>query len=210
MKLGFDIDGIVADMPREMVKHINEKYNLNHTIEIFTGHSVHHNVYVDDPELNAEIAESIRENVIYNDDTISRIRVYRDAKEAIQKLHKAGHSIHFITYRPRSQERATVDWIRKKKIPFDTVHVVGKTGLHDKKSYSGRGKGPVARALNLDFFIDDHHDNLEEMYRYKNRWRKGVALFTRPWNAQAAIDMSKFLRFDKWNQVIRHLGIHKR
>jgi len=206
MKLGFDIDGIVANMGLAMVEHINNVFNLNHTMDVFVNHQIFNNTYVDDLEENEKIAVSIYEDIIRNEDTLSVLKQHEDAVEAVRKLYKHGHSIHFITARAKDQHSATVSWLRKNLIPFNTVHSVGKNG----RGGNIVGKGQQARALNLDFFIDDDPVNLPDFYRYKKRWRKGVALFTRPWNANESIDESRFLRFDKWIEVIRHLGINKR
>ena len=206
MKLGFDIDGIVADMGLTMVEHINSTFGLNYTVDVFVNHQIFDNTYVDDPEENKKIAASIYDNVIYNDDTLLELKPYEDAVEAIRKLSRHGHSIHFITARSKGQHDVTVSWIRKNVIPFTTIHSVGKDG-HRGNVVS---KGQQARTLNLDFFIDDDPANLPDFYRYKNRWRKGIALFTRPWNVNESVDESKFIRFDKWTEVIRHLGINKR
>lgn len=208
MKLGFDIDGIVANMSKSMVDHINEKYGLNHTDEIFSSHSCNENTYVDDPELNAEVAYSMREHIIYNDAAVLAIEPYVAGAEAIRKLAKSGHDIHFITVRPKTQEIATAKWLRNNHIPFTSLHVVGKRDLADPNPPIGKGR--LGRSLNLDFYIDDYPRHLYDMYRYKNRWRKGVALFTRPWNVEHKLDPSKFLRFDDWDKIIRHLGIQKR
>jgi uncharacterized HAD superfamily protein len=206
MKLGFDIDGIVANMAATMVGHINEAFNLNHTEDVFVNHQIFNNEYVDDPEENDKISTSIYDNVIHNVDTLRILKPHEDAVEAIRRLAKYGHSIHFITARSKSQHSITVEWIRKNLIPFNTIHSVGKDGNRGNVV----SKGQQARALNLDFFIDDDPANLPDFYRYKKRWRKGVALFTRPWNVNESVDGSRFLRFDNWIEVIRHLGINKR
>jgi uncharacterized HAD superfamily protein len=206
MKLGFDIDGITANMAKMLVERMNEKFNLNHTERIFVNHAVHENEYVDDPELNEEICNDMRVGVIENPEAVIDIEVHKNAVEAIRKLAKSGHSIHHITSRPSNQKEATVEWLRKNFIPFDSVHVIGSNGIGGHKV----DKGSVGRMLNLDFFLDDCVWHLENMYRYKSRWRKGLGLFTRPWNVNEAIDMAKFTRFNRWTQIIRHVGIHKR
>jgi len=206
MKLGFDIDGIVADMGATMVEHINSTFGLNHTVDVFVNHQIFDNTYVEDQEENDKIAASVYDNVIHNEDTLLTLKPHDDAVEAIRKLYKYGHSIHFITARSKGQHGTTISWIRSNLIPFNTIHSVGKDGLKGGEV----SKGQQARALNLDFFIDDDPANLPDFYRYKKRWRKGVALFTRPWNVNESIDESRFIRFDKWTEVIRHLGINKR
>jgi len=206
MKLGFDIDGITANMAKAMVELINAKYNLNYDVNVFKDHNIHKNKYVEDPELNDEIAMCMRNEVIENPEAVVNLEVYEDGVEAIRRLSKSGHTIHHITSRPAVQHDATVEWLRNNFIPFDSVHVVGKSGI---KGVSAVGKGRLGRSLNLDFYIDDQGRHLDDMYRYKNRWRKGLALYTRPWNLDEAID-SKMNRFDNWVDVIRHLGIQKR
>jgi uncharacterized HAD superfamily protein len=205
MKLGFDIDGIVANTPLAMVSYINEKFDLNFTETVFNHHDVFSNTYDDDPEQSKRIARAILEEVILNKDKMGALEPYEDAAEAIRILSRQ-HTIHYITSRPQSQHRITVDWMRSHRLPFTTVNSLGT----DLPGGGNQGKGKVARSLNLDFFIDDDPSNLPDLYRYKKRWRKGVALFTRPWNINHTVDESKFLRFDEWHAVIRHLGINKR
>ena len=206
MKLGFDIDGITANMAKAMVELINARYDLNYDVDVFEDHNIHKNMYVDDPELNEEIAMCMRREIIENPDAVVALEIYKDGVKAVRKLSKSGHTIHHITSRPANQYDATVEWLRKNHIPFDTVHVVGKNGI---AGASAIGKGRLGRSLNLDFYIDDQVRHLDDMYRYKNRWRKGLALYTRPWNINEAID-SGMSRFDNWVEIIRHLGIQKR
>jgi uncharacterized HAD superfamily protein len=206
MKLGFDIDGVVADMPRMMVDYLNETFDLNHDLSILVSHDVSSNRYVEDDDFNDEIATRLLEDIVRNGEILIDIDPYDDAVEAIRKLSKAGHSIHFITARPSDQRNISIDWLRKNHIPFDTCHSIGK-------NTPGGGfvnKGRLARTLNLDFFLDDSLWHLENMYKYKNRWRKGVALLSRPWNVHELLDPSRFIRFNDWDEIIRHLGIHKR
>lgn len=204
MKLGFDIDGIVADMAQSLIDHANEKYNLNHTTEIFVYHNIFKDEYTDDDALNEEIAQSIVDNVIHDEDAIYEVKPYKEAVEAVLKL-KRQHSIHFITSRRKDEKRITIEWLRKCNIPFDSVHCTGSaTALGESN------KGMLGRSLNLDFYIDDQSEHLEAMYKFKERWHKKLALYTRPWNREEFVDNSKFVRVNNWKEITRHLGIHKR
>ena len=198
MKLGFDMDGIVANMSEIMVASMNEQFGLNHSPEIFVYHDLFKNSYVGDEEIDKEIAEFLHTGVIRNKEAVLSIPPYEEAAAAIRKLSRQ-HTIHFITARGPSQLKICIKWLRKNNIPFNSVHTVGK-----------EPKGMTGRSLNLDFYIDDEVRHLETMYKYKNRWRKGLALFTRPWNKDAAFDGSKFLRVDDWNFITRHLGVQNR
>lgn len=204
MKLGFDIDGIVADMAQSLIDHANEKYNLNHTTEIFVYHNIFKDEYTDDDALNEEIAQSIVDNVIHDEDAIYEVKPYKEAVEAVLKL-KRQHSIHFITSRRKDEKRITIEWLRKCNIPFDSVHCTGSaTALGESN------KGMLGRSLNLDFYIDDQSKHLEAMYKFKERWHKKLALYTRSWNIEEFVDNSKFVRVNNWKEITRHLGIHKR
>jgi len=198
MKLGFDIDGILADMGTALVDNMNSEFGLSHGVEIFVHHDLFKNKYVEDEELNKEIAEFMHANVIRNHRVVSKLEAYEDAVLAIRKISRQ-HSVHFITGRPVDQQNTCIDWLRKNNIPFTSSHAVGQAA-----------KGMTGRALNLDFYIDDEVKHLESMYKFKNRWRKGLALYRQPWNMNDAIDLSKYLSFDNWKDVIRHLGIHNR
>lgn len=206
MKLGFDIDGITADMGKMLAERLNKVHGIECDESIFVNHSIEDNKYVEDPEENHKIALDLIDNIVNDPTALKAIEPYEEAIIALRKLSKSGHTIHHITSRASEQKDITVDWLRQYSIPFDSIHVIGNLGVGGNKV----SKGKVARSLNLDFFIDDCIWHLDDMYRYKNRWRKGLGLFTQPWNKNLIIDTAKYIRFDDWKSIIRHLGIHKR
>jgi len=202
MKLGFDIDGIIANMAQAMVDFINKKYGLNHTVNIFNFHELWKNKYVADEKLNRQVTQDMYDEIINNSEALLRISPYFDAVRGLQVLKKNGHSLHYITARRDVAKKSTVEWFRKNKIPFNSIHVTG--------SLPRPRKGMLGRTLNLDFYIDDQPEYLDEMYMYKNRWRKGLFLFTRPWNENEAIDLNNFKKVSNWKELNRHLGIYNR
>lgn len=196
MKLGFDLDDVVVNTTGTIRTYLNKKYKLDYTG--FINYNFLENTFHPDEETNKEIIIDIIDKA--SDDVfITKAKPFKEAIECIKKLKKAGHSIHYITARNIGAEYQTALWLRKHHIPFDSIHNVGQ----------GNEKGMFGRSLNLDFYMDDLEINLESMFKYKKRWRKGLALFTQPWNSDS-IDASKFIRLDNWIQVSRHLGIHKR
>ncbi len=197
MKLGFDLDEVIVALGDLLVNYINEEFNIQWTIEDFVEHDLFKNVYVQDEDYNTEIAKKSL-SVVKDIDFQIKAKPYEEASMFIRSLIRQGHSIHFITSRELGCEAKTIKWLRKYKIPFDTVHHVG----------FGE-KGPLGRSLNLDCYVDDHETHLESMYKYKNRWRKGLVLMTRPWNRDS-YDASRFIRVDNFKELRRHFGIHKR
>jgi len=198
MKLGFDLDEVVVALCDALTKYMNDKFDLGWTVEDFKIFNLLHNKYSDDEEYNDKIAKDVIE--VANDIEFQMtVKSYEGAPEFIRKLKKEGNSIHFITSRKYGEEDFTAKWLRKYKIPFDTLHHAGL----------GAEKGRFGRILNLDFYIDDCEEHLKSMYRYKKRWKKGLALMDRPWNRDS-IDGSRFIRIKNWKELTRHLGIHKR
>lgn len=198
MKLGFDLDEVVVALCDVLVEYMNEEFDLNWSLEDFKVYSLLENNYSDDEEHNGKIAKQIIE-VVNDPEFQLTAKPYEGAPAFIRRLKKEGHSIHFITCRKLGAEKHSIKWLRKYKIPFDSLHHLGY----------GAEKGKIGRALNLDFYIDDHEEHLESMYKYKKRWVKGLALMTKPWNADS-YDASKFVRIHNWVELNRHLGIHKR
>jgi uncharacterized HAD superfamily protein len=199
MKLGFDLDEVIVALCDLLVDYINKEFGLQWTAEDFVEYDLLKNNYVEhDEEYNSQIAKTVLKKVRDIDFQI-KAKPYAEAPMFIRTLKKEGHSVHFITARDITAPEKTAKWLRKYKIPFDTIHHVGW----------GQEKGPIGRALNLDFYVDDHEFHLESMYKYKKRWRKGLALMTRPWNKDS-IDASKFVRINDFKDLKRHLGIHKR
>jgi len=199
MRLGFDLDEVVVALCDTLVDYINKEFNLQWTAEDFVEYDLLKNNYVDhDEEYNSQIAKTVLKKVRDIDFQV-KAKPYPEAPRLLRMLKREGHSLHFITARDLTGTEKTKKWLRKYRIPFDSVNHVG----------FGQEKGPVGRALNLDFYVDDHEFHLESMYKYKKRWTKGLALMTRPWNRDS-IDASKFVRINDFKELRRHLGIHKR
>lgn len=198
MKLGFDLDEVIVALCDVLLKHLNEEFNLGWNMDNFVCHSLHKNVYHEDKDMDNKIRAHAIE--IVNDLNIQlTAKPCKGAPSFIRKLRKEGHSIHIITARQVGTEENTMKWLRKYKVPFNSVHHVGTKGE----------KGLIGRMLNLDFYMDDNERHLDSMYRYKKRWAKGLVLMTRPWNKES-YDASRFVRVNNWEELNRHLGIHKR
>jgi uncharacterized HAD superfamily protein len=200
MRLGFDVDEVICALCDVMVEWMNNEYGIDWCAEDFKIFALDKNIYSEDLEFNDKITAGLLD-LVFDLDFQSTAEPTEGAPEFIKELKKRGHSIHYITCRKHGAEDVTAKWLREHNIPFDSVHHLGAT-LNVEK-------GMLGRALNLDFYMDDLEKHLLSMYVHKKRWRKGLMLWTRPWN-EYSLDTSKFARADKWADVLRHLGIHKR
>jgi uncharacterized HAD superfamily protein len=214
MKIGFDIDEVLYRTIDELLIYLKEEFGVTRSLNAFKNYSFYENNFHSNAEKSYEIADKLHEYVHIETPYLNG-KPYEEGVKAIQRLKRAGHSIHLITAREKAFKKITVKWLRKYKVHYDTLHVIGKTREEEKaeektKAY-GRyvDKGALGRLLNLDCYIDDFEGNLESMIQYKKRWRKGLILLDRPWNHDY-IDGSKFKRMYTWEEILRHLGVHKR
>lgn len=198
MRLGFDLDEVVVNLAEDMYTYLFDKYGIQREDAIFFNYNITKNTYSDDKELNNIIQQDLVQ-IVNDKDFQSTAQPYDDATKSIRNLKKLGHTIHFITNRPIDNKEATAIWLRRNGVPFDSLHVIGNY----------REKGPLGRELALDFFVDDKPSSLESMYKYKKNWKKALVLLDRPWNS--AYNCPEWvIRFENWNQINRHLGIHNR
>jgi uncharacterized HAD superfamily protein len=198
MKLGFDLDEVVVDLTAEFTLYLESTYGLEWPIDCFVDYNFAKCAFTSDDELNKEIAKDMVR--VANDPNFQdNAKPMPGAVRTLQELKKTGHKLYFITARPKQNQPYTFRWLRKNNIPFDGLEVIGQE----------EEKGVYGRRLNLDMFVDDLESHLESMYRHKNRWKKGLVLYTRPWNV-GAYDATRFVRVDNWKQIIRHVGIQNR
>ena len=198
MRLGFDLDDVVANNAAKIVEYLMNNFGIEWSIEHFSECRFDECTFSHDPELNKRIIKEML--VVANDaDAQFLAEPIEGAQETLQKLKKDGHKIFFITSRLKRNQPNTFKWLRKHKVPFDNLDVIG----HNQE------KGFYGRKHNLDMFIDDQVFNLESMYRYKVKWRKGLLLFDRPWNMKP-VDGTKFKRVYAWGEILRHIGIQNR
>jgi len=199
MRLGFDLDEVVIDLTAQFDKYLQATYGIEWPAECFVSYNFSDCLFdPEDEERNAAIVKDMYKQVAIPDlaDTAEPIE---GAIQVITELKRRGHKIYFISSRPKQIQPATFKWLRKHGIPFDGLKVIGHS----------IPKGVYGRNLHLDMFVDDLEQHLESMWKFKRRWRKGLLLFSQPWN-YGKLDGSKFTRVDNWQDILRHIGIQNR
>lgn len=95
-------------------------------------------------------------------------------KEAFEALRAMGHTIHIVTDRCSIDPDdggliipATKQWLADNGLVYDSIHFTGE-------------KAQVAKALELDFFLDDKIENYEALMPLCD-----VKLLDQPWNQEA-------------------------
>jgi len=198
MRLGFDLDEVVVDLTPEFEKYLAANYGIDWPAECFIYYNFNDCAFSHDEELNTRIIDDMNK-VVREPDLLSQAEPVLDAREVLHKLRRIGHKLYFITSRPKQLQPATFKWLRNNDIPFDKLVVAGPS----------EPKGQYGLRFKLDMYVDDLEKNLESMWVYKKRWRKGLILLDRPWN-NAYYDGSRFIKLENWQEILRHVGIQNR
>lgn len=190
-KLGFDIDEVVCKTGERIESFLLEKHGVELDMSTVKDHNfTKHPLYEEYPEVFEELFKEFRDVAFFNP-----CNPYKKGVNTLRKLYKKGHYLYFISSRPKGDEEKTARWFRSHKIPFHAIYHVDRKGE----------KGVVGRQLNLDFYVDDHIDDIESMLKYKKRWTKGVFLFDKPWNKYYTNDMVR--RVFDWNDIFNIINI---
>lgn len=197
MRIGIDIDEVVADLTSVFIDFLWEKYGIETSMNKVIEYDLNAYKYSNDEDEQNERYKEVK-HVVNTSGFQSKAKPIEGAPAAITQLKRQGHEIYFVTKRPKENRDATAIWLKKNGIPFTSIITVGGDGE----------KGLVGRRLNLDVFIDDLESNLESMYKYKKNWRKGLLLLDKPWNKE--YDGSKFTKVNNWAEILRHIGIQNR
>jgi len=202
MRLGFDLDEVVVNLADGLSEHIKGNYGVDCSIENFVNYGLEDAKFSDDKEFNDRIIHETLQIVV---DPVfqSSCKPIEGAPETLRELKRSGHELFFISARPLANKKATLKWMNKYDIPFDSVKLI------DRKE----NKGWYGASLQLDMFVDDLEQHLISMWRFKDRWRKGLLLYDSPWNANYVAG-EKFKRVYKrvynWKEILRHVGIQNR
>lgn len=168
LKLGFDVDGVLADFNasfiERVVKVIGDDRFPERPFEIPTWNYPQYFGYTD------EECDKVWEDIKLDKTFWADLKPYpgvQDAMEKITQLWEVGHDIYFITNRPGQQPKLQTEaWI-----------INMGTGLLPTVLISA-DKGGCAKALSLDFYIDDKTENCEAVAKTFTN----TLMIERPWN----------------------------
>ena len=160
MKIGFDVDGVLADLMTVMCRKLREDY----TLSISPNHMrTYDHVYHALPELSKKQINDYIFGLIYTEE----VPTYPYVREVLLKMFKWNDRLELVTARPDFLAEATQKWV-KKHIGLDAniAHIRSK----DKAAH--------LKANTFDVFIEDR-------FRTANQIAEaGITsvLVNRPWN----------------------------
>ena len=159
LRLGIDLDGVVADFVAGWISRYNQEFEADLTpasVQTWDGlHTLTH--FRDKAEFWKWASEHGGGSVFRH------LETYDGATDALHELAGHGHEIVIITLKPDWAVHDTFAWIADHRIPTREIHVTGE-------------KWKVA----CDVYLDDSPEQLD---RYlEKRPDSLVCRFVRPWN----------------------------
>lgn len=161
IKLGVDIDGVLANQIITLLPIINKRYSLN----LKYGDIDHWRKKIADSDIAQLIVEAQR-----NDEYLLKIPLIENSNDILIDL-RPTYEIYILTAREIGTKSATLKWLDLNSIYFDYFHNLREGNKQQ---------------IEVDIIIDDYKGNIEE---YLNSHPKSYAiLFKQPWNSILELD----------------------
>jgi uncharacterized HAD superfamily protein len=182
MRLGIDLDGVVANFTKGWMRFYNEEFGTQFVVE----DSWQWNDLVELTHFN-----DIDEFWDWCSDLDGRsvfwhLEPFPGAVEALQSLDEAGHELIVVTTKPDFARGDTYDWIEKYGIPAAEIHILEEKWL-----------------VECAVYLDDGPHILPGLVEH--RPDATVCRYVRPWNVPVpgAIDVNDF---DEFRDVVDRLA----
>ena len=160
LRLGIDLDGVVADFNRGWMRRYNEEHGTDLTVDdVQTWDGLHTLTHF--PEMD-DFWEWCKDHG-GGKSLFRHLEPFDGAIETIRQLNREGHSIVIITAKPDWAIHDTFEWLADHRIPTREVHIADR-------------KYEVA----CDVYLDDSPYVLPEYLEH--RPDAVTVRFVRPWN----------------------------
>jgi len=191
MKIGIDLDEVLAELMPELIDFYNESQNTSFKIEEFHFFNLE-KVWGGTRE---EAIKKVHE--FYKSPSFDKIKPIIGCKEVLDILKKE-NELFIITSRPKNLEFSTKQWLEK-YFPntFSGVFFTNQFSLSEEKTT----KLEICNSLGIEVFIDDHIDYALECLSSNRK----VFLFNKPWNQKFEIPES-IQRVSNWNEILSGLN----
>ena len=182
MRLGIDLDGVVANFTQGWMDFYNREFGTDLKVE-------------DSQRWNDLVELTHFRNIgefwrwcsnLDGRSVFWHLEPFPGAVEALVELSEQGHEIVVITTKPRYAHGDTYDWIEKHGVPADEVHILDDKWL-----------------VAADVYLDDGPHILPKLVEH--RPESTVCRYVRPWNhpVKGAVDVRDF---DEFAQVVGRIA----
>ncbi|MCT4613116.1 MAG: hypothetical protein N4A47_07085 [Clostridia bacterium] len=189
MRIGIDIDNTITDTYKTFLEYCYIYDNTLRGNGIINDHQ--HNVQYKFDWTNDEMKN-------FNDKCVDEIninaKIFRDAKEVINRLYDEGHEIYFITARNKKispkAEKITFNWLKENNIKFHNLIINAEVKLRE------------CIDNDIDIMIDDSY----KIYKKLNDNNIRCILLENALNRDI-LNREKDLFFEDWNGIYKYINI---
>ena len=190
MKIGIDLDDVLADSLPHYVQALNRRFGLSIDLADAAWRIVDRFPQIPRREAHSFFSELIE------DGFFSSRPLLPGAREAVESLAEEGHRLFIVTGRATRDAATTRDWLEQVGLLRHFYGVV-----HNGMEAVSRYKSGVASRLQLDLFIEDELAVAIAVAETATP----VLLFDRPWNQGALPDTMQRVR--SWTEVLARIGV---
>ncbi len=193
MKIGLDLDGVLAEFTVSYLQYYNDKHNTSHTPSEFEHTHFSERLRMTSDEVKKSITH------FFHSPFAKAIMPVKRAQEVLKELAK-DHQLHVITSRPVEVSKITLDWLND-FFPdmFTSIHFSSDWILQPE---TNKMKADICLDLGVDILIEDYLPYAEECAASV---RKCILLFDRPWNHNP-IRKPNVTRVADWNGVLEFIN----
>lgn len=182
MRLGIDLDGVVANFTHGWMRFYNRDFGTELEVEDSRdwGDLVNLTHFRNIGEFWKWSSKLDGRSVFWH------LEPFPGAVEALQRLSDDGHDIVVLTTKPDFAVGDTHEWIAEHEVPADEIHI-----LEDKW------------IVDCDVYLDDGPHVLPGLV--KHRPDRTVCRYVRPWNrpVEGAVDIHEFAEFEDLVKRVR-------
>ena len=191
MKIGFDLDDVVADFFPAFLRFYNQRHNQNYSLKDIISYWIWEVGIGKDKEEAIALVDEFHDSECYDDSP--PVKGAREGLEELKQLHPV---LYIVTSRPLRFREKTDRFIGNhfSEIPLTMCY---SNDFHDGSGYS---KADIGKNLGLDLFVED-------CLKYGVALAKAgipTLLLDRPWN-QNGQPLGNITRVYNWEEIVREI-----
>lgn len=185
-----DLDDVIADTTRPCIELIGRMFGRYVPYEQVNSFS-----FMEVFDLSSEQFKAFMEKV-HEPDILLDFDIIPGAVSVLSRWAKQGFEIAVVTGRPPVSYDASLQWLKKNKIPFNSFFLVDKYGRNDPNGHEAL----TMEQLTEMPFCMAIEDSLEMAQHISGTMKRPVALMDRPWNRATEMN-GNMTRYKNWQEI---------